>query len=431
MVKKLINTALINGLLLFNLFLSALTAYGEEQTLLLKYKALAIETKNERPVVGLTLSAADINKDNRNEIVVSGNGYMRIFDWNGKIFEARWKSPQYSYLLGVGNASLAKISGLVPASYYLNGQLETDYIYFGYTAAKSSDIYKIIWNKNNYELQKKSAAPFNWFKLGGNCGDGSSLIIGSKQHEKGNYIIAYKWNGAELVEKWQGVFGGEIKASGTMPSSTNKSGSVFLVQDKQKIGILSCNIDSVESKDVDRIPGAIDLWNNNRVGYGKSLLGFTRKSAYADLWSIQYSDNDREYNAKLYVSQFDQKTFSLFSRVYFKGIDSDMIFNMIITDVDNDGVGEILGVEERIRKKIPRKRQPGDTGEEGDTLLITSNLFLAKWNGMEYVVKWHGKAVDEKVRNIAVGDVTGDSHKEILVTDDNGYLYVFDMPADK
>jgi outer membrane protein assembly factor BamB len=30
--------------------------------------------------------------------------------------------------------------------------------------------------------------------------------------------------------------------------------------------------------------------------------------------------------------------------------------------------------------------------------------------------------------NIAVGDVIGDDNKEILVTDNKGYLYVFDMP---
>jgi hypothetical protein len=358
---------------------------------------------------------------------VSGNGYMKILKWNGKVVEPKWISPKYSYPLGFGDATFSRISGIVHASYLLNKQTITDYLYFGYTTAKSSDIYKVTWINNKYEPQKISASPFNWFDFGGTCGDGSSVIIGRKQNDKGNYVVYYKWNGSVLVENYQSALGTDIVVSGEILTKTSKAVNVLLVSDHGKKGLLTCNKDSVEWLQVDTDPGMVDLWRDNSIRPDKSIIGHTKKNSVGELWTIQGSGNEYEYKTKLYVSQFDGKRFAPFSRVNFRGIDSDMIFNMIITDVDNDGVGEIIGVEEKVRKSIPRN-YPGDTGEEGDTLLITSNLFLAKWNGKEYEIKWHTKAVEERVARIAVGDIRGDGKNEILVTDNNGYLYIFEMP---
>lgn len=124
------------------------------------------------------------------------------------------------------------------------------------------------------------------------------------------------------------------------------------------------------------------------------------------------------------MSQYDGKKLSPLTRVSFKGINPDMIYQINITDVDNDGVGEILGIEEEVRKIIPRE----SPDYEADTRLITSNMFVVKWNGKEYEVKWHAKAIDEKITNFALADVVGDKKQEIIVTDEKGYLYVFEMP---
>lgn len=434
MVKQLMKIIGLSSLFLCQI-LMVTAINGEEQKLTLKYKVRAIEQiKKDYPIAGFALSIADTNNDNKNELVVSGNGYMRIFEWNGTTFEPKWKSPQFSHQLGSKQfrITLYDISPLVITKYYVDNKLLTDNLFFVYTTPKAgpvtSDIYRVTVKNNNYELQKISESPFNRFDLIGTCLDGSSVLIGRKAHKDGNYAIMYKWNGSALIEKWQGVPGSDIKVTGVMLSNSNKAADVFLVQDNKKIGILSCISDRFDWKVIDMDAGMKDLFQNNRIDTANSKIGFTKKNSICELWNIQGSDSDYEYYAKLYVSQFDKNKFSPLSRVYFKGINSDMIFKMTIADVDNDGVGEILGVEEEIRKKIPRKH-PRGTGEEGDTLLITSNLFLAKWNGKEYEVKWHRKAIDERVSNIAVGDVTGNGKKEILVTDDNGYLYVFDMPA--
>ena len=429
MVKKIINTLLLCSAFFCQMLILAITAHGVEQELSLENKTKAIEKNENRLIINLALSIADINNDMRNEIAISGNGYMRIFEWNGATFEPKWQSTQFTYQYGYGQSTLPGISSLVTASYYSGKKLITDYLFFAKTASKSAEIYKITGKKDKYDLQKTSASPFNWFGLSGTCSDGSSAIIGYKFHQHGNYVVAYKWNGSVLVEKWKGALGTKVIASGEMLSMSksmpNKSENVFLVQEKQKIGILSCDNDKFELKEVGKESGPNDLWRENRISYGKSMIGFTKKGSIGELWTVQYAENESDYPTKLYVSQFHGKKFSPFSSVNFKGVNSDMIFNMIITDVDNDGVGEIIGVEEKVRKIMPRKHPEDET----DTFLVTSSLFLAKWNGKEYEVKWHRKAIDEKVRNITVGDVTGEGRKEIIITDNNGYFYVFDMPA--
>ncbi len=427
MVKKIISTVLLFGLFLSQMLSLANTTYGAEQALALKYKTLAIEKEDDRLIIGSILPIVDIKNDKRNEIAITGNGYMRIFEWNGKTFEPKWKSPQFSYQYSDGRFTFYEISPLVTASYYSGKQLITDYLFFAYTSPKSSDIYRVTWKDNKYELQKVSASPFNWFGFSGTCGDGSSIIIGGKQHQNGNYDVVYKWNGSTLVEVWRGAPGTRVVTTGEMLSKSNNTKNVMLVQANQKAGILACQDGSIEWKEIDLRVDTKDV-SGSRIDIADGTIGFTKKNSIGELWTVQHpTEAESDYPTKLYVSQFDGKRFSSFSRVNFKGINSDMIHKVIIVYVDNDGVGEILGVEDKIRKTIPRKH-PED---ESDTYLITSNLFLAKWNGKEYEVKWHRKAIDERVRNIAVGDVTGDGNKEILITDDNGYLYVFDMPTDR
>lgn len=434
MVINFARIAVFCSLCLWEILLLATIVYAESQHLLLKHKTLAIESKQNDPIVGFTLSAYDIKNDGQKEIVVTGNGYMRIYKWNGSTFDSKWKSPQFSHQIGRQQfrITLHEISPLILARYYFEKKIMTDNLFFAYTTPKAgpvtSDIYSITAMQHNFDMQRISESPFNRFDMSGTCSDGSSAIIGRKASKNGTYSALYKWNGSELIEKWRGNPGTVSRVLGEIRDNKDKTVDVFLIQDKQKIGMLSCNNDAIEWKEVGKESSANDLWKSDNIWYGKNTIGITKKSSIGDLWSIQYPQTEAENYAKLYLSQFDGKKFSPFSRVYFKGVDSDMIFNMIISDVDNDGIGEILGVEEKIIKTIPRKYQPGDTGEESGTMLITSNLFLVKWNGKEYEVKWHKKAVDERLSNIAVGDVTGDGNKEILVTDDNGYLYIFEMP---
>lgn len=434
MVKEIMSTALLCSLFLWQMLSLAIAVDGGEQQLPLKYKTLAIETKKDYPIGDFTLSIADINNDQKNEIAISGNGYLRIFEWNGKTFEPKWRSAQFSHQV-IGSLFFYEISPLVTAHYYIDKKLSADYLFFAYTKPKSgpiaADTYKLSSKMNKYNSQKMSLSPFNRFDIAGECSDGSSMIIGRKS-DKGNiFTVIYGWNGSELIEKRHGPYRTRIVTSGDILNAMGKIENVFLVQDDKQTGFLSCASGSIEWKEVNIDTHAKELMRTNRIDTANGRIGITRRDSLGELWTVQYSEIDNDYSTKLYMSQYDGKKFSPLSRVVFQGVNPNMIYKVIINDVDNDGVGEILGVEEEIRKTIPRKPQPGDTGEESNALLITSNLFLAKWNGKEYEVKWHRKAIDEKVRNIALGDVVGNGKKEIVVTDDNGYLYVFDMPNDK
>jgi len=428
MVKKITNIVVLLFAVCNNLSMTIRPAWAIEQTLSVKYKTRGIEQADKgHPIVGFSTLIADANRDGRNEIVLSGNGYMRVFAWNGVTFEPMWKSPQFSYQYGP--LTFYDISPLVPTRYLSGQEVMLDYLVFVYVATKSgsisADIYRLSWGNGKYELRKESHAPFDRFESSGVCGDGTTTIIGRKAINDKVYLAGYKWDGARLIEKWLGESGSETKAVGEILGSAKKSIGAFLLENNKKIGILSCD-NGVEWKEVGRDQGQINLWKENQIGNGKSIFGLTKVGSTGELWTIQGSGSEYDYSTKLYVSQFDGKKFTPFSRVHIKGIDSNMIFNMVIVDADNDRVSEIVGVEEQIRKKIPRR----NSADEGDVLLITSNLFLAKWNGKEYEVKWHRKAIDERVQNLAVGDITGDGKKEIVVTDENGYLYVFEMPTD-
>lgn len=389
----------------------------------LKYKTQAI-TPNERgTITAMSLLVSDINKDNKNEIAITGNGYAQILEWNGTTFESKWKSQQFSHQWGPIK-NYYEISRLVPATYYSDKHLQSDYLFFAYTTPKSSYIYRIMSNNNRYELQKLSVSPFNWFGSYGMCEDGTSFIAGKKAYDKGNYVVAFKWNSAELIEKWRGVSGTKIVASGDLLNKAGRFCTFFLVKDNKNTGFLSCKDGSIDWTAVDIDEQTKEMMRTNRIDMGNGRMGSTKKNSPGELWTVQYSEIDNDYTTKLYVSQYDGKKLSPLTRVSFKGINPDMIYQINITDVDNDGVGEILGIEEEVRKIIPRE----SPDYEADTRLITSNMFVVKWNGKEYEVKWHAKAIDEKITNFALADVVGDKKQEIIVTDEKGYLYVFEMP---
>lgn len=429
MVINLIKMILLLIAICCNSSLAICPAWGAEKALSVKYKTRGIEqTEKDQPIMGFSTVIADVNRDGRNEIVVSGNGYMRIFDWNGVTFVPKWKSPQFSYQYGP--LTLYDISPLVPTRYLLDQKILFEYLVFIYVTTKpgpiSADIYRVSWENGKYELRKKAPSPFDRFDSSGVCSDGSTVIVGRKAIKDEIYLAGYKWDGIQLVEKWVGTSGSDIKATGEMLSSSKKSTDSFLLGNNEKLGSLSCN-NAIEWKEVGKEQGQVNLWKENQIGNGKSILGLTKSVSTGELWTLQGSGSEYDYSTKLYVSKFDGKKFSPFTRVRFKGIDSDMISNMIIVDVDGDGIGEIIAVEEEIRKRIPRK----DAADEGDALLITSNLFLAKWSGNDYEVRWHRKAIEQRLRNIVIGDVTGDGKKAIVATDENGYLYVFEMPTEQ
>ncbi len=403
-------------------------AYGEEELQLI-YKSTALpRISKNRPNRISELSILDADDDSLKEIViVTGSGYIQIYKWQRSNFEKVWQSPQFKYDFPlVGRQApmvMHEISELLP-TYYRNksdNKLNKSILFFAKTGHKSLDLYEVKWENNQYKLEKKSQAPFGRFRSYGMCSNSSTAVFFGRGDQKGNYThSAYTWDGSVLNEKWRSATGaGGRLISGQAPKALDVSKDVFFIIDHQS-GMLTCDGVKFEMLPIDKT-----ALGKKSLGGGLPIFGATKRNSRGELWFVEYPTSEYSFHTKLYVSQFDGKRFSPFSRVYFKGIDSDMIQYMIIADVDGDGIGEIVGIEEKIRKMLPRKH-PGD---ELGPVLLTSNVFLAKWNGNEYEVKWRKKAIDEKVSNLAVANVTGDGKNKIIITDKQGYLYVFEMPT--
>jgi hypothetical protein len=64
-MKIIAKIVVLCSLFLLSMIASVIIANGEEQALLLKYKTLTIETKQDHPITDFTLSIADINKDKK------------------------------------------------------------------------------------------------------------------------------------------------------------------------------------------------------------------------------------------------------------------------------------------------------------------------------------------------------------------------------
>lgn len=413
--------------LLFAALPSNNIAYSEEQSMNLMYKSAALPAiSKERHNYIESMSMLDIDHDGMLEIsITTADGQIQIFKWQNSIFKKIWESERFKYTHRVTGTQIQfagyKVSEIIPVSYKLNNKIDQTLLFIGHTGPKSADIYELTWQNDKYEVIKRSSTPFNWYRNYGTCADGSTAIIGetTDRHEQ-NVLVAYKWNGIGLHEIWRGVAGAGLRLI-SVPATKAHVGPkvIYLIIDKNG-AMLSCDSAKLRMTPID-----IAAISKKLLTGGLAVFGATKAKSKGELWFVEYPINEYSYHAKLFVSQFNGKRFSPFSRVYFKGLDSDMVQFMTIADVDGDGIGEIVGIEENIRKKLPRKH-PGD---EMGPIILTSIIFLAKWNGTEYEVKWRRKGLDDKASMIAVDDVTGDGLKEVLVTDKMGNFYVFEMPA--
>lgn len=393
--------------------------YGSEQELKVLFKG----SFQENPRV----SIVDIDGDKINEVIVSAEGYIRILKWDGKTFVEKWKTPQFKYVFSYsafGKIFTTKhdVSKVFPVQYRSGNRTKESFLFFVHTAQREIDIYELSWRNKQYAIHKVSKAPFNWFETIGKCSDHSTVILGVNYNPSGNRLAAYKWDGSTLAEKWRidaktetlGIISGAVLVAPTAREN------IFLLINGGN-NILSCEDNKYDIKKIEDT-----LTKFSQIDIGHSILGITKKGSMGELWTIKTPKSEGEYYAMPHVSQFNGKEFFPFTRVQFKGIVSDMITNIAIVDLDDDGIGEILGVEVKATQMGPPEE------EEGIRLKnVRTNLFMAKWNGREYQVYWHKLATTgEKsmLRQIEMSDVIGDGKKEIIATDDDGYLYIFQLP---
>ena len=295
-------------------------------------------------------------------------------------------------------------------------------MFFVHTAKREVDVYELLWLNKQYVIRKISKAPFNWFETVGKCNDSLTAILGVIYNPAGNQLAGYKWDGIALNEKWRGApdIGLKGLVSGRVFIDSKVAKDIFLLQDGGN-SILTCKDDKF-----DIITLGNTLSKSNLYASSRSILGITMKGSSGELWTIETPKSEGQYYAIPNVSQFNGKEFSPFKKVQFKGIASDRITNLSIVDLDDDGLGEILGAEVKATQMGPPE------GEEGIRLKnVRTNLFMAKWNGREYQVYWHKLATTgEKsmLRQIEISDVLGDGKKEIIATDAESYLYIFQLP---
>jgi hypothetical protein len=248
--------------------------------------------------------------------------------------------------------------------------------------------------------------------------------MGSVVSEGKAYFAAYLWNGIEMIQKWSGspdisnVFIGNIyitpKVKKDVALLMGSNNSFFYCEDGRF--------------DIKGIP-TISMPHPD-FRFGNSSIGITKKKSFGELWTIQAPASEGSLYNTLYMAQYTSVGFLPLSKVNIKGINTDRISTINIVDIDNDGVGEIVGSEVAGTTMMPV------SGEEAELKYERSYLFAAKWTGSKYEVLWRRWAADRTIQEIALADVTGDGQKEIIAS---GYsieknkfaLYVFRMPKIK
>ncbi len=148
----------------------------------------------------------------------------------------------------------------------------------------------------------------------------------------------------------------------------------------------------------------------------KVRRGDTNGDGKEDVWAI-ITKNYQYDEGYLYNYERSSDGKSLLQRF----VDKKDIFEVIITDIDNDGMDEIIEGE-----VIRDYSMLGYEGEGPEPVLepTTGKLYILKWDGKIYKEIWQSEEIGG-VGTIAVGDVDADGKKEIVVGDWHNHIRVF------
>ncbi len=148
----------------------------------------------------------------------------------------------------------------------------------------------------------------------------------------------------------------------------------------------------------------------------KIKRGDTNKDKKEDVWAIVTEDYKHPEG---YLYQYEW--FSDGKSLIKKFVDKKMIFEVMITDIDNDGMDEIIEGEAILDHSGAEYE-----GEGPEPILepTTGKLYILKWDGKIYKEIWQSEEIGG-VKTIAVGDVDNDGKKEIVVGDWQGYIHIF------
>ena len=381
--------------------------------------------QSEKP---LSFSIIDVNRNDINEVVISDNGFLRAYEWSVAKFVEKWKSTQYSYVLPGSADDRAKsmtvnaVSTVFPVQYKSGDSMKRTLLFYAQPVPKKSDMFELYYHNGNYSVQKRldmlpsTRSPYQI------CDDQTTTLLGKKSEKGKDQIAAYAWNGNEIIEKWPGISGYKGALPGQLYiTPTTKKNIVLLLGSENSI--LYCDKSQYHTKAIGKIASPFPGYND-----GRSVVGITKKESLGELWTIEIPIIESAFFYKLYMAQFSGTEFSPFKKINIRGINTDRVSTIIIVDLDNDGVGEIIGSEVAGTLISPKE------GEGPELKNERSYIFVAKWDGTEYVLKWRHLAADSVLQKISVDDVTGDGKKEIIavgssLANSNYYLYVFSMPV--
>jgi hypothetical protein len=353
-----------------------------------------------------SFSVIDVNRNGTNELAVSEDGYLHIFELSNGKFDEKWKSSQYSYVIPssdrrVNPITINSVSSVHPIRYKLGNNIKESFLFSAQTSVRKTDFYELSFHDGRYDVQKKVSLP-SGLSPRNICDDKITVFFGQSLKDDTKQMAIYDWNGKDMIEKWHGQQGIGLAIPGKLIITDAIQKDVILYAGSQNI-MLYCEKGQIKTKTIGKIETPFGRFNPS-----DSIIGITKKGSLGEIWTIERPNDEDTFYYKLYMGQFNGSGFTRFNKINIKGINTDRVSAITIVDLDGDGVGEIIGSEVAGSLVLPAEGEGPELKDE------RSYLFAAKWNGQEYEVMWRRRAADCILQRISVDDVAGDGHKEII-----------------
>ncbi len=372
-----------------------------------------------------SFAALDIDRNGANELVISEGGYIHVYEWHSDRFDEKWKSSRYSYTISSSNRKIRPVfmnfvSPVYPVRYKSGKNINSAFLFFAHPALKKTDYYELTFQKGSYDVQKMLSLPsgLSPYQM---CIDNATVFSGQRLNDTSKRLTLYEWNGNEMIEKWQGEQQMGLAIPGELIIMKEGRPKHVVLYTGAKNIIIYCEKGQYQTKAIGKLDTSGIQFNPS-----DSVIGITRRESLGELWTIETPNSEDALFFKLYVAQFNGTKLTRFEKAKIQGINTDRVSAIAIEDLDNDGIGEIIGSEVEGTLELPKE------GEGPELINEISYLFAAKWNGHEYEVMWRRRAADCALQRIAIDNLTTEKQKEIIA---EGYsrakdvysLFVFKM----
>lgn len=382
------------------LFLISRPVFGVEEKLSLIFHA---EFKHQ-PLWAII----NTDSDRAKEVLVSYDGYLYIYDWDGKKFKKKWKSRRFTYTkFALGSEhTFAFISRVRPIYYKYGKEIKRALLLIVHKGKGLKDIYELSYKKGNYMLQKKSSLPFSGLLAAGRCDNQYSLVVGRGRYTKGrkNKSAVYTWDGNKMIKKWD-IREDSLRSAivGLINSDHKEKQKVFFLWGN-KNSLLWCDARKSKFRPIRNITAQ---WR--RIYPDQGRIGKTRPGSSGEFWIIQQPDRRHDTYFKLIMAEYDGTEFKPFKQVKINKINTDMVSAIDLVDIDGDGMVELVGSEATISVVVKGKRS-----KVKQIIEERSSLFVSEWDGGAYNVKWKRRASNDVITRLKAADITGDGAFEFL-----------------